>query len=582
MEYSPEQIHVMEDMMIILNNRHWFLLAALAAVALILAGACKTREAKEAEPSLKLVKAPDIAARLAKYAPTDITIDASLLSEEDRKVINKLIEAAQFVDDIFWKQSYPAGLALKAELEKSTAPEDKDYLRFLLINFGPFDRQDGNKPFLGTSPKPLGGAFYPADLTKQEFEDDVAKKPADREKLESPFTVVRRQEGKLIAIPYSTEYKDDLLLIAERLRDAAGLTSNESLKKYLMQRADDLLRNDYFESDCLWIDLKENLPEIVIGPYEVYEDGLLGLKASYESYVYINDREAMKKIKGYLNYLEEMQEKLPVEPKYKAQSVRGLDSPLNVVIEVFNAGDAKAGIQTSAFVLPNDEKVREKKGTKKVFLKNMMEAKFTKSLVPISERVLDPASAKEVSFDAYFTETILHEISHALGVNYIALPDGTKTTVNKALRDLYSPIEEAKADIVGIYNVPLLVEKGWIPKDREPEIYTTYLAGMFRAMRFGATEAHGLGVLIQFNFMREQGAFVYDPADRKYRVDPGKIKDAVRELAARFLILEGDGNYENVQSFIARYRTMDHATKERIEKLKDLPVDIAPIFKTSY
>ena len=527
-------------------------------------------------------KAPDIQQRLAKFSPTELGADPKLLSEEDRRIVNKLIAAAQVIDDLFWKQSYPAGLALKEQLEKSALPADKDYLRFLQINFGPFDRQDENRPFIGTAAKPSGAAFYPDDLTKREFEDYAAKNPAEREALESPFTVIKREGGKLIPVPYSEVYRPELEKIAAYLREAAALTANASLKSYLNQRAADLLSNDYYESDCLWIDLKDNLPEIVIGPYEVYEDALLGLKASYESYVYLNDREEMKKIRGYLDHLDEMQKQLPVEAKYKAQDVRGLDSPLNVVVELFTAGDAKAGVQTSAFVLPNDEKVREKKGTKKVFLKNMMEAKFSKSLVPISQRVLDPADARKVSFDAYFAEVILHEISHVLGLNYITLPDGTKTTVGKALKDLNTPIEEGKADVVGIANVPLLVAKGLIPKDREDEIYTTYLAGMFRVMRFGATEAHGLGVLLQYNFLREKGGFVYDPAARKFKVDFGKIKDAVRALARELLVLEGDGDYAAVQAFVARYGKVDDITKAVLETLEDIPVDIAPVFRTSY
>ena len=543
---------------------------------------CKAGKEKAAEQVPSLVKAPDIQQRLAKFAPTEITFDESILTAEDRALLNKFISAAQIIDNIFWKQAYPPSLAIKAQLEKSALPEDKDYLRFLMINFGPFDRQDENKPFIGTAQKPPGAGFYPPDLTKQEFEDTIAKNPAEKEQLESSFTVVKRQDGKLVAVPYPSEYKDDVEKIAQILREAAGLTTNPSLQNYLTRRAQDLLSNDYFESDCLWIDLKDNRAEIVIGPFEVYEDGLMGIKASYESFVYINDRQEMKKIKGYLDFLDEMQTNLPVEQKYKDQKVRGLDSPLNVVYEVFTAGDTKAGVQTSAFVLPNDEKVREKKGTKKVFLKNMMEAKFKKSLVPISERVLEPDDAQKVSFDAYFTETILHEISHVLGVNYVTLPDGTKTTVNKVLKDLNTPISEAKADVVGIYNVPLLVKKGWFLKEKETEIYTTYLAGMFRSMRFGATEAHGLGVLLQFNFLREKGAFVYDAATMKFKLDSSKIQAAVRDLARQFLILEGDGNYDNVRKFIDRYGKMDDITKQMIGKLADIPVDIAPVFKTSY
>jgi hypothetical protein len=561
-----------------------FLLTFLVGFAVILAllPGCKAKTGKEEKPMVSLVKLPDIKERLAKYAPTDIVINDQLLTPEDRQVLAKLILAARKIDDIFWKQSCPDGPALKARLERSADPADRDYLRFLNINFGPFDRQDENRPFIGTAKKPAGAGFYPADLTKEEFEAYLKQHPELRESFESPHTVIRRDKGGLTAVPYNVAYKDDLEPVAGHLREAAALTSNESLKKYLEQKAADLPSNDYFNGDCLWIDLKDNLVEIVIGPYEVYEDGFMGLKASYESYVYFNDREEMKKIEGYLNFLEDMQKNLPVEPKYKDQKVTGLESPLHVVFEVLTGGDCKAGVQTSAFVLPNDERIREKKGTKKVFLKNIMEAKFGKSLVPIARRVLGPDDAAAVSFFAYFNETILHEICHALGLNYITLPDGTKTTVNKALRDFQSCIEEAKADVVGVWNVPLLMEKGWIPADKAKEVYTTYLAGMFRAMRFGVTEAHGLGTLVQFNYLREKGAFVYDGATGTFRVDFARIRDAVRDLAARFLVLEGDGDYDQAARFIKQYGQVDNLTRQTLDKLKDIPVDIEPIFHLDF
>jgi hypothetical protein len=556
-------------------------LAALAAavMALTFLPGCKPEAAKEAKPMDTLVKLPDIKARLAKYSPTDIVIDEKLLTSEDRQVLAKLVLAARKIDDIFWKQSCPDCQALRARLERSSDPADKDYLRFLNINFGPWDRQDGNRPFIGTAAKPAGAGFYPPDFTREEFEAYLKAHPELRESLESPYTVIRREAGGLAAVPYSVAYREDLEVVAGHLKEAAALTSNDSLKKYLDRKADDLLSNDYFTGDCLWIDLKDTLVEIVIGPYEVYEDGLLGLKASYESYVYFNDRAEMAKIKGYLDFLEDMQMNLPVAPKYKDQKVAGLESPLHVVFEVLTAGDCKAGVQTSAFVLPNDERVREKKGSKKVFLKNIMEAKFSKSLVPIARRVLGPEDAAAVSFSAYFNETILHEICHALGLNYITLPDGTKATVNKALRDLQSCVEEAKADVVGVYCIPLLMDKGWISRDKGREVYATYLAGMFRAMRFGVTEAHGLGTLIQFNYLRERGAFVHDPPSGTFRVDFARVQDAVRDLAARFLVLEGDGDYDQVARFVKQYGQMDALTREVLEKLKDIPVDIEPIFR---
>ena len=559
-------------------------LLAILGVLLWLGGfgcsnACKAKNAKEEDKLSGLWRASDIKERLAKYSPTEIVFDESLLNDEDREVLEKLVIASRSMDSIFWKQTDPEGPPLKAALEKLSEPWVPDYLRFLKINFGPFDLLDENKPFLGSAKKLPGASFYPPDLTKKEFEDYVSSHPEAKEALESPYTVIKRNGDELVAVPFNIEYREDLEPAAKVLREAAGIASNPSLKAYLLQRADDLLSNNYYKSDCLWIDLKDNLVEIVIGPYEVYDDNLMGLKASYESFVYINDRQEMEKIKGYLNYLEEMQQNLPVELKYKDQKVAGLESPLNVVIEGFIGGNAKAGIQTSAFVLPNDEKVRAEKGTKKVFLKNMMEAKFNKSLVPISRRVLSPEDAGQVSFSAYFNEIILHEICHALGLNYVTLPDGSKISVNKALKEHYSAIEEAKADILGLNSIHLLMDRGWIAGDKEAEIYITYLAGIFRSLRFGATEAHGLGTLVEFNYLREKEGFLYDPQIEKFRVNPAKIRQAVQDLATQFLLIQGKGSYEDAAQFLTRYGQIDEVTRRTIQKLADIPVDIEPIFR---
>lgn len=559
-------------------------LAALCAVIfiiLVIAAhfGCKGKKAKEAEEMANLEKAPDIKERLERFSPTDITYDESILDEEQKQVLEKLVLAARQMDKTFWKQASHDGLAVKEAFEKSEDPADKVYLRYLIINFGPYDRLEEDKPFIGTSPKPAGAGFYPGDLTKEEFHGYIAEHLEVKEQFESHYTVIKRKEGELVAVPYNEEYREDLEPAAQYLREAAEITSNASLKKYLAQRAEDLLKNDYYQSDVDWIDLKDNLVEIVIGPFEVYEDGLMGLKAAYESFVYINDREEMEKVKGYLEYLDEMQKNLPVEPKYKDQEIWSLESPLNVVIEVFTAGDNKAGVQTSAFVLPNDERVREEKGTKKVFLKNMMEAKFNKSLIPISKRVLSAEDTEFVTFYGYFTEVMLHEIAHALGVNYTTLPDGTRTTVNKALKENYSPIEEAKATIAGLCNVPLLVEKGLIPAEKEKEIYTSYLAGIFRSLRFGVGSAHGLATLMEYNFLREKEAFLYDEESEKFRVNGGKIREGIKELAQNLLILQGDGDYEKAAAFISRYGQLDELTKEIFKKLEDIPVDIEPIFQ---
>jgi hypothetical protein len=416
-------------------------------------------------------------------------------------------------------------------------------------------------------------------MTKEYFEGYVTGNPDMKQKLEDTYTVVKKQDDSLIAVPYNEAYKEDLEVVAKHLREAAEISTEESFKAYLNQKAKDLLANEWYKSDTMWIDLEGNLLEILIGPYEVYEDGLFGLKAAYESFVYINDFAEMAKLKAYLDYLGEMQNLLPVEPTYKNAKIEGLASPLNVVIEVFAAGDTKSGVQTLAFVLPNEEKIREEKGTKKVFLKNIQEAKFSKVLVPISKKTLSDEDSQHVSFYAYFTETILHEISHVFGSNYITLEDGTETTVRKALADKYSAIEECKATIVGMHNVPFLIEKGLIPKENEREVYTTYLAGMFRSIRFGAHEAHGMGTLMQLNYHRDTGAFVYDPETQKFSVDMEKIKDSITEMAQKILILEGDGNYDNAAAFIDKYGEIDSVIQGLLDNLTDIPVDIQPIYK---
>ncbi len=544
---------------------------------------CKPKEKAQREAEVTEIAGyavvPDIEERLAKFAPTEMTYDESLLSGEQKQVLEKLVLAAKVIDKIFWKQASHVGLSILEDFQDADNVAANDFLRYLRINFGPYDRLEENKPFIGTDTKPLGAGFYPADMTKDDFEVFVRENPNLKTSLESNYTVIRRQNDSLIAVPYNEAYKEDLEDVVKYLREAAAITADEAFKAYLNQKADDLLSNDYYQGDLLWIDLKGNLLEIVIGPYEVYEDGLMGMKAAYESFVFINDFEEMAKLEAYLDHLGEMQSLLPVEPKYKEAKIEGLASPLNVVIEVFAAGDTKSGVQTLAFVLPNDERIREEKGTKKVFLKNIQEAKYNKVLVPISKKVLAGEEAGHISFYAYFTETLLHEISHVFGVNYVTLEDGARTTVNKALADKYSAIEECKATIVGMHNVPFLIEKGLIPKEKEREIYITYLSGMFRSIRFGAHEAHGLGTLMQLNYHRETGAFQYDPATRKFRVDLDKIKDSITEMAKKILVLEGDGNYDNAVAFIAKYGVVDSVIQGLLDSLSDIPVDIEPIFK---
>jgi hypothetical protein len=568
-----------------MNAKHFVTFSAIVLFIFVATAqfGCKSKEEKAEEAAVTEIAGysvvSDIKDRLAQFAPTEIIYDESLLNVEQKQVLEKLVMAAKAIDKIYWKQASLVGSKVLQDFENSDHPAAKDFVRYLTINFGPYDRLDENKPFIGTDPKPLGAGFYPPDMSKEYFEGYVTGNPDMKSKLEDTYTIVRKQDDSLIAIPYNEAYREDLEVAAKHLKEAAEITTDEAFKAYLIQKADDLLANEWYKSDSMWIDLKGNLLEILIGPYETYEDGLFGLKAAYESFVYINDFAEMAKLKAYLDHLGEMQDLLPVEPKYKNAKIEGLASPLNVVIEVFAAGDTKAGVQTLAFVLPNEERIREEKGTKKVFLKNIQEAKFEKALVPISKKVLADDGTRHVSFYAYFTETLLHEISHVFGSNYITQEHGTETTVRKALADKYSPIEECKATIVGMHNVPFLIEKGLIPAEKEREIYTTYLAGMFRSIRFGAHEAHGMGTLMQLNYHRETGAFVYDPETQKFSVDMDKIRDSITEMAQKILILEGDGNYDNAAAFIAKYGEIDSTIQGLLDSLTDIPVDIQPIYK---
>jgi hypothetical protein len=521
----------------------------------------------------------NIKERLKKYSPIEVSFDENILNDEQKQVLQKFVEAAKLIDTIFWKQASYVGLSLRKKLSNSTDQKDRDFLHYLKINYGPYDRLDENKPFMGTQSKPLGAAFYPQDMTKKEFQKFISANPQLKKSFESPYTVIRRKNNQLVAVPYNQEYQVELKPVAKLLREAAEVSSNVSLKKYLYQRAKDLIENNYYQSDCDWIDLEGNLVEIVIGPYEVYEDGLMGMKAAYESFVYVNDVEEMNKLKGYIQYLDTMQKNLPVEEKYKDQKVAGLKSPLNVVYEVYTAGDTRAGVQTLAFVLPNDERVREEKGSKKVMLKNIIEAKFKTTLMPIARKILNKDDLQHVSFYAYFNETILHELCHALGMNYVISHGQKKLTVNKALKELYSPIEEAKATVLGIYNIPLLIEEGWIPAEKEIEFYTTHLAGMFRSLRFGLHEAHGLGTLLQLNFLREKEAFVYNEKFEKFSVDKSKVRIAMKDLAQKLLILQGDGDYQRVKEFLQKYGKVDVLIEKTVEKLTSIPTDIEPIFK---
>ena len=512
--------------------------------------------------------------QIKKFAPVKIKVDDKLLTSKQEKLVRELVAAANHMDKIFLTQVYGKNPDLKKQLARTKGKERVLY-DYFDINYGPFDRLNHDKPFVkDVGEKPLGANFYPEDMTKDEFNHWLKKHPKDKRMFESNFTVIRRKGKKLVAIPYSEEYRHLLEPAAAHLREAAKYTDNKSLKRYLLSRADAFLSNDYYRSDVDWVRMKDHDIEVVIGPYEVYEDNLFGYKAAFEAFITRVDPKESKRLAKVVKYLDDLERHLPIADKYKGVG-RSLKSPIIVAQEIYTAGDTRAGVQTLAFNLPNDERVRREEGSKKVLLKNVQTAKFKKVLKPIAKKVLHPKDFADVDYEAFFAHTLLHEVSHGIGPGEI-MKGGKKTTVNKELKDLYSVIEEAKADTLSAYNGVYLIRKGLYPKDFEKVMWPTYLAGMFRSVRFGINEAHGGANVIQFSYLLEKGAVTYDEKTGLFQIDRAKINDAVKDLAYDLLMIEARGDYNEAKKFVEKYRKMPESMKSGLAKLENVPVDIKP------
>lgn len=515
--------------------------------------------------------------KVEKMAPVEIAYDSTGLSENEKKALDLIVKAAQYMDKIFLEQVYSKNEAIRTELMKQENPDYAALRELFKIHAGPFDRLENHKPFINLEEnKPAGANFYPADMTKEEFEAYIKAHPEDEKTFTAERTLIRRQDGKLTAVPYAEAYKEFLEPAAKLLKEAAQYIENPSLKKYLVSRADAFASDDYYQSDIDWVLLKDHKIEVVIGPYEVYEDGLFGYKASFESFVTLVDEGESKKLQVLGSYLDDMEKNLPIDDQYK-NFARGKSSPIMVVNEVFTAGDTKAGVQTTAYNLPNDERVRESTGSKKVMLKNIAQAKYEKCWIPIVKEVLAEADLPFCSFDSYFNHVLMHEIAHGLGPGNIE-KDGKKTSVNKELKELYSTIEEAKADIVGLYCYQYMLDKGVFPKELEKNIYVTYLGGIFRSVRFGIEAAHGGGNAIQLNYILEKGGFSFDDKTARFKLNADKIKDAVTQLAHDILIIEALGDYNKAKEMIAKYCVVSPQLKQALDKLVHVPVDIRPIY----
>lgn len=515
--------------------------------------------------------------KIAQFAETEIKYDSSLLDERQKIVVEKLYCAAKIMDEIFLDQVYSKNKEIRNQLAQSSKEIDQPALQYFNIMFGPFDRLEHNKSFYASAVKPPGANFYPEDMTKEEFQQWLKDHPQDEEAFTAEFTVIRREADKLIAIPYSEVYKEPLAKAAILLREAADYADNSTLKRYLQTRAAAFESNDYYESDMAWMDLKDHVIEIVIGPYEVYEDDLFNYKASFECFLTVVDPAESKKLALFAGYLDDIEKNLPY-PEAMKNYHRGTESPIIVAQEIYSAGDTKAGVQTLAFNLPNDERVREVKGSKKVMLKNIHEAKFEKLLKPIAQLVLDEEQLKYVTFDGFFNHTLMHEISHGGGPGFI-IKNGKKVDVKKELKETYSKIEECKADVLGMYNNRFMIEKGVYPASFENEIWVTALAGIFRSIRFGIGEAHGGGNAIIYNYIAEKGGYEYDAQKNLVRVNFAKIDDAVKDLANKILVIQGNGDYEAAKKLINDYAKDTPAMVTLRTKLAGLPVDILPVFQ---
>ncbi|HYY56706.1 MAG TPA: hypothetical protein VE842_05195, partial [Pyrinomonadaceae bacterium] len=451
-------------------------------------------------------------------------------------------------------------------------------LHYFLINDGPWSQLDENRAFLASVPpeKPPQAAHYPDDMTKEEFTAWVETLGEDeRQKATGFFYAIRRDSasGKLKAVPYSEEYGEFVRPAAALLREAAELTTNATLKDFLKKRADAFLSNDYYESDVAWMALDAPI-DVTIGPYETYSDGLFGYKAAFEAYVTLRDEAETAKLARFSNYLQELENNLPIDALYRNPKL-GASSPIRVVNVVFASGEGNSGVQTAAYNLPNDERVVQEKGSKRVMLKNVQEAKFNKTLIPISRVVLDRAQQRHLSFDAFFTHILMHELLHGLGPQTIKL-DGQETTVRKQLKETYSTIEEAKADITGLWALQYLMDKGALDRRMEQTVYTTFLASIFRSVRFGIKEAHGRGVALQFNYLTDEGAINYDERSGTFSVVPSRIKEGVRKLTHEILTLQAEGSYEKAKAMLDKYGVVRAPMQRALDRLRDVPVDIEP------
>ena len=541
-----------------------FTLSALLVSAVLSACSQPQTDTQKTDTTKSLSQSKSLVdeSRLNIYFPVELTADLSGLSPNQKKMLSVLIDASKIMDDLFWKQTYGNNKAGFLDRFSSGSLEE-----FAEINYGPWDRLNGDTPFIsGVAEKSLGAQFYPADMSKEEFN------AADFPDKQGLYSVVQRDnQGKLVSVPYSEIYNKELTQAAALLRKAAELAENNTFAAYLNMRAEALLSDDYQPSDFAWMDMKSNPIELVYGPTETYEDQLFGYRAAFESYVLIKDLSWSEKLAKFAGYLPELQKGLPVDKKYK-QEMPGSNADLNAYDVIYYAGHSNAGSKTIAINLPNDEQVQLEKGTRRLQLKNAMKAKFEHILLPISKQLIVPEQRKHITFNAFFANTMFHEVAHGLGIKNTL--DGSGT-VRQALKEHASALEEGKADILGLYMIRQLLEKGAIEDGVMQDYYTTFMAGIFRSVRFGASSAHGKANMVRFNFFKEQGAFSRNEQGQ-YSVNMDKMQQAVDALSKLILTLQGDGDYAGVDKLVAEKGVIGEELAADLKRLSaaSIPVDI--------
>ncbi|HEY3161539.1 MAG TPA: hypothetical protein VGJ78_21380 [Vicinamibacterales bacterium] len=516
----------------------------------------------------------------ARFAPVDLSADISKLPANERQALAKLVEAAKVMDTLFLRQVWAGNETMLLNLLQDASPLGRERLHSFILNKGPWSRLDHNEPVVPAAPpKPEQANFYPADATKAQVEEWLSTLSGSQKTFATGFytTIRRNTEGKFIAVPYSFEYQGELAHAAALLKEAAGLTRQPTLKTFLEKRAQAFLTNDYFDSDVAWMELDASI-EPTIGPYEVYEDEWFNYKAAFEAFITIRDEEETGKLARFGAELQQIENNLPIDPKYRNPKLGAL-APIRVVDVVFSAGDGNRGVQTAAYNLPNDERITAEKGAKRVMLKNTQDAKFARVLVPISKVALAAKDQPSVEFDAFFTHILMHELMHGLGPHNIVAGE-RPSTVRQELKETYSTIEEAKADISGLFALQFLVDHGTLDRKYEQTMYTTYLASMFRSIRFGLNEAHGRGVAIQMNYFLDKGGVTVAP-DGTFAVDPARIKQNVVDLTRDLMTMEAVGDYAASKQMIATMAVVRPPVQRVLDRLTGVPVDIEPRFVTA-